>query len=177
VANSGRLIEAGANAVKLEGGRSHAPQIHALANAGIPVFAHLGMLPQSVRKEGGYRIKGKTPEQAVDLLADAAAVQEAGACGILLELVVPQVAGQITAQSQVPTIGIGSGPECDGQVLVTHDLVGMFPWLTPRFVRPQASLGETLRETARRYVSATKTGSGLCAPNTAPHSPAQQAEQ
>jgi 3-methyl-2-oxobutanoate hydroxymethyltransferase len=116
------------------------------------------MLPQSVRIEGGYKIKGKTPEQVGDLLADASAVQEAGACGMILELVVPAVAKQITAQCRIPTIGIGSGPDCDGQVLVTHDLAGMFPWFTPKFVRPEAALAQTLRETARHYVENTKAG-------------------
>ena len=170
VENAARLIEAGADAVKLEGGRSVAPQIRAIAGAGIPVVGHLGMLPQSVRIEGGYKIKGKTPEQVGDLLADASAVEDAGACGMILELVVPAVAQKITDQCRIPTIGIGSGPDCDGQVLVTHDLAGMFPWFTPKFVRPEAALAQTLRETARRYVANTKAG-GLDRPQ------AQQSEQ
>jgi 3-methyl-2-oxobutanoate hydroxymethyltransferase len=156
VANAQLLLQAGADAVKLEGGRSHLPQIEALAHAGIPVMAHIGMMPQSVRKEGGYRVKGKTPEQAADLLADAAAVEKAGSFGILLELVVPEVAAQVSAQCRVPTIGIGSGSNCDGQVLVTQDLAGMFPWFTPKFVKPRAALGETLRGVAEAYVVSTK---------------------
>lgn len=117
VQNSRLLIEAGAHAVKLEGGASHTPQIAALAAAGIPVMAHIGMQPQQVRVEGGYSVKGKSPEQSASLLADGVAVEKAGAFGILLELVVPAVAKEITALAHIPTIGIGSGKDCDGQVL------------------------------------------------------------
>lgn len=160
VASAKVLIDAGADAVKLEGGRSHVPQIEALAAAGIPVMAHIGMMPQSVLTEGGYRIKGKTQEEADRLLEDAAAVQKAGAFGLLLELVVPAVTAQITRSSAIPTIGIGSGPDCDGQVLVTHDLIGMFPWFTPRFVRPQAQTASEIKRAATLYVSQTKTSRG-----------------
>jgi len=160
VASAKVLIDAGADAVKLEGGRSHVPQIEALAAAGIPVMAHIGMMPQSVLTEGGYRIKGKTQEEADRLLEDAAAVQKAGAFGLLLELVVPAVTAQITRSSAIPTIGIGSGPDCDGQVLVTHDLIGMFPWFTPRFVRPQAQTASDIKRAATLYVSQTKTSPG-----------------
>ncbi len=160
VASAKVLIDAGADAVKLEGGRSHVPQIEALTAAGIPVMAHIGMMPQSVLTEGGYRIKGKTQEEADRLLEDAAAVQKAGAFGLLLELVVPAVTAQITRSSAIPTIGIGSGPDCDGQVLVTHDLIGMFPWFTPRFVRPQAQTASDIKRAATLYVSQTKTSPG-----------------
>jgi 3-methyl-2-oxobutanoate hydroxymethyltransferase len=156
LANARRLIEAGAHAVKLEGGRSHVPQIEALVAAQIPVMAHIGMMPQSVRTEGGYRIKGKTAEQVDALLGDASAVEAAGAFGILIELVVPDAARRITEQAAIPTIGIGSGPDCDGQVLVLHDLVGMFPWFTPKFAQPYAQVAEEIRRTAAGFVARTK---------------------
>lgn len=159
VSNARRLLEAGADAVKLEGGASHTPQIRALAEAGLPVMAHIGMMPQSVRIEGGYRVKGKTPEQAKQLVADAQAVEAAGAFGLLLELVVPEVAAEITRAIPIPTIGIGSGVQCDGQVLVLHDLIGLFPWFTPKFATPRAHLGEEIRAAARAYLRETKSPS------------------
>ena len=157
VENARRLIEAGAHAVKLEGGRSHVPQIEALVAAGIPVMAHIGMMPQSVKLEGGYRMKGKTAEQADALLLDALAVEAAGSFALLLELVVPEVAQRISERLTVPTIGIGSGPNCDGQVLVTHDLIGMFPWFTPKFVKRQGRVAEEIRTAVAAFVSETKT--------------------
>ena len=153
VANSRRLLAAGAHAVKLEGGASHEPQIRALAAAGIAVMAHIGMQPQRVRIEGGYRVKGKTPEEAERLLADAAAVQDAGAFGLLLELVKSDVAARITASVAIPTIGIGAGPECDGQVLVLHDLIGLFPWFTPKFAKPQAHVAEEIRGAVAHFIA------------------------
>jgi 3-methyl-2-oxobutanoate hydroxymethyltransferase len=156
LANAARLIEAGAHAVKLEGGASHTEQIAALATAGLPVMAHIGMQPQRVRLEGGYRVKGKTPEDAARLLADAAAVAQAGSFGLLLELVKAEVAAEITRTLRIPTIGIGAGPDCDGQVLVTHDLIGMFPWFTPRFVTPQANVAAEITRAAAAYVARTK---------------------
>lgn len=156
VANARRLIEAGAHAVKLEGGASHAPQIEALAGAGIPLMAHIGMMPQSVRAEGGYRIKGRTSEEASGLMADAMAVENAGAFAVVLELVVADVARRISETTRVPTIGIGSGPHCDGEVLVTHDLIGFFPWFTPKFVAPRAKVAEAIRTAATEFVRATK---------------------
>jgi 3-methyl-2-oxobutanoate hydroxymethyltransferase len=122
-------------------------------------MAHIGMMPQSVRIEGGYRMKGKTPEQAKQLVADAQAVEAAGAFGLLLELVVPQVAAEITRAISIPTIGIGSGVQCDGQVLVLHDLIGLFPWFTPKFATPRADLGEEIRAAARAYLRETKSPS------------------
>ena len=156
VVNARRLIEAGAQAVKLEGGTARVPQIRALVAAGIPAMAHIGMMPQNVRIEGGYRIKGKTPEQADALIADAAAVQEAGAFGILLELVVPEVARRITGSVHIPTIGIGAGAACDGQVLVVHDLIGLFPWFTPKFATPRAHVAEEIRRAVAGYLAATR---------------------
>jgi len=153
VATSRELIAAGAHAVKLEGGASHAAQVQAISSAGIPVMAHIGMQPQRVRIEGGYRVKGKTVAEADALLVDASAAEAAGAFGLLLELVQPDTARRITESVRIPTIGIGSGLDCDGQVLVTHDLIGMFPWFRPKFAKPaadvsgqiQAALGEYLR--------------------------------
>jgi len=156
LANARRLMEAGAHAVKLEGGVSHAAHIAALTAAGIPVVAHIGMLPQSVLVEGGYKLKGKTPEAIEALMADALAVQEAGALAVVMELIKPEVAAQITSALRIPPIGIGSGPDCDGQVLVIHDLVGLFPWFTPKFVQPQAAVGAQIRETAREWVKQIK---------------------
>jgi 3-methyl-2-oxobutanoate hydroxymethyltransferase len=158
VQNARRLVEAGAHAVKLEGGASHVAQIRALTDAGIPVMAHIGMQPQRVRIEGGYRVKGKTPEEADRLLADAHAVEDAGAFGLLLELVKSEVAARITASITIPTIGIGAGPECDGQVLVIHDLIGLFPWFTPKFAKPRAHAAEDIRGAVAGYVSGVKAG-------------------
>jgi len=151
VRNARRLIAAGADAVKLEGGVACAPQIRALVQSGIPVVGHIGMLPQHVLEEGGYKIKGKTPEAIEQLRTDALAVEEAGALAVVMELVKPEVAREITALLKIPTIGIGAGEGCDGQVLVTHDLVGFFPWFTPKFVTPAARVGETIRAAAAEF--------------------------
>ena len=151
------LIEAGAHAVKLEGGASHAPHFKALSEAGVPVMGHIGMQPQRVRIEGGYKIKGRTPEQAAVLIADADAVERAGAFGLLMELVVPEVAREITARMKIPTIGIGSGPDCDGQVLVLHDVIGAFPWFKPRFATQRADVAAEIRRAVAEYVSAVKS--------------------
>lgn len=147
LANASRLVDAGAGAVKAEGGRDIAAQVQAITDAGIPFCGHLGMLPQHVLEEGGkYRIKGRSDEQHAALLADAKALVDAGAFAIVLELVTPPVAREITERIPIPTIGIGSGPDCDGQILVTHDLVGAFPWFTPKFVQPQVQTGALMRE-------------------------------
>ena len=156
VGNARRLIEAGAHAVKLEGGRSHVAQIAALVSAGIPVIAHIGMMPQSVKVEGGYRVKGKTAEQAEALLLDALAVEAAGSFALLLELVVPAVAQTISERLAIPTIGIGSGAACDGQVLVTHDLIGLFPWFTPKFVKQQGRVAEEIRAAVAAFIAKTR---------------------
>ncbi|MBM3881969.1 MAG: 3-methyl-2-oxobutanoate hydroxymethyltransferase [Verrucomicrobia bacterium] len=137
VANARRLLAAGAEAVKAEGGCAIEDRLRALRQEGIPVLGHVGMLPQHVREEGRYRIKGATPTERAALLADAECLTAAGAFAVVLELVTPSVAREITQRIPIPTIGIGSGPDCDGQILVFHDLVGTFPWFTPRFVRPQ----------------------------------------
>src|SRR5207249_10245092 len=146
------LRDVGAEAVKLEGGLSHVPQIETIVGAGIPFMAHIGMLPQSVREEGGYKVKGRSREQADALLQDARAVEAAGAFSVVLEIVAPDTAKMISASIEIPTIGIGSGNDCDGQILVTHDLIGLFPWFTPKFVAPGANVAEQIRQAARRFV-------------------------
>jgi 3-methyl-2-oxobutanoate hydroxymethyltransferase len=151
VANARRLIAAGAEAVKTEGGRVVLRQITAIVKAGVPVIGHLGMLPQNVRVERGYRIKGRHPEERVGLLEDADALVGAGVFAIVLELVTPAVAEEITRRVPVPTIGIGSGRGCDGQILVTHDLIGLFPWFTPKHVRPLVQTGENIRGAVRQW--------------------------
>lgn len=151
VAHSRRLVAAGADAVKAEGGRAIQDQVRAIVAGGIPFIGHLGMLPQHVREMGGYRIRGKTPEEHEALLADADALVAAGAFALVLELVTPAVAAELTRRVPIPTIGIGSGSDCDGQVLVLHDLVGGYPWFTPRHVKPRAAVAETIRETARQW--------------------------
>ena len=156
VANARRLVEAGADAVKLEGGTTVTEQITAIIGAGIPFMGHIGMLPQSIHTAGGYRIRGKTEEEAQRILADAHAVEGAGAFAVVLELVKADVAKRISGELTIPTIGIGSGPGCDGQVLVSHDLFGMYPWFTPRHVKWKGSVAEEIREAAARFIAETK---------------------
>ena len=158
VSSARALIEAGAQAVKLEGGVSHIPQIEAILAAGIPVMGHIGMLPQSVREEGGYKVKGRTQAEAEALLRDAAAVEKAGVFAVVLEIVSPETARQITNALQIPTIGIGSGSHCDGQILVTHDLIGLFPWFTPKFVSPEARVADEIRKAVQIFIGRTKSG-------------------
>ena len=146
VENAHRLSGSGADAVKLEGGTAVLSQVEAIVAAGIGLVGHIGMLPQHIREDGGYKKKGKTPEQAAALVRDARDLEVAGAVAIVLEGVVPGVAAEITRNSGIPTIGIGSGAECDGQILVTPDLLGAFPWFCPAFAKPRAEVaGETLR--------------------------------
>ena len=158
VSSARALMKAGAQAVKLEGGASHVVQIEAIIAAGIPVMGHIGMLPQSVREEGGYKVKGRTQEEAEALLRDAAAVERAGAFGVVLEIVAPEIARRITNALDIPTIGIGSGSHCDGQILVTHDLIGLFPWFTPKFVSPEARVADDIRRAAQAFIRRTKSG-------------------
>ena len=145
VANARRLVAAGAEAVKAEGGRDILDQVRAIVADGIPFIGHLGMLPQHVIEEGGYHIKGRKDAERDALLADARALADAGAFAIVLELVTPPVAKAITEGLAIPTIGIGSGADCDGQILVTPDLLGTFPWFTPRFVKPRLNAAEQMR--------------------------------
>jgi 3-methyl-2-oxobutanoate hydroxymethyltransferase len=161
VATAKKFLEAGAQAVKLEGGVSRAAQIEAITSAGIPFMAHIGMLPQSVREEGGYKVKGRTQAEIDALLADARAVEKAGAFSVVLEIVMAKIAGQITNTITIPTIGIGSGENCDGQILVTHDLIGLFPWFTPKFVSPEARVADEIRKAARTFVERTRGTAAL----------------
>ena len=158
VATARLFLDAGAHAVKLEGGVSHTEHIEAITRAGIPFMAHIGMLPQNVREEGGYKVKGKSPAEAKGLIADARAVENAGAFSVVLEIVVPEIAKQITNAIGIPTIGIGSGEHCDGQILVTHDLIGLFPWFTPKFVSPEARVAEEIRRATRAFIERTRAG-------------------
>ncbi|HAB17947.1 MAG TPA: 3-methyl-2-oxobutanoate hydroxymethyltransferase [Verrucomicrobiota bacterium] len=154
VMNSRRLMDAGAEFVKAEGGVEILPAIQAILSAGIPFCGHLGMLPQHVLEEGGkYRIKGRDEAGHRKLLTDAAALEAAGAFACVLELVTPPVADEITRSCpRLLTIGIGSGPGCDGQILVTHDLIGAFPWFTPRFVTPRVQTGQEIRQAVSEWM-------------------------
>jgi len=144
--NARRLVAAGADAVKAEGGLEILPQVRAIIAAGISYCGHLGMLPQHILEEGGkYRVKGRDETGRLKLLEDAAALADAGAFAIVLEIVAPPVAKELTEKLAIPTIGIGSGEDCDGQILVIHDLIGLFPWFTPRFVKPKANCAAEIK--------------------------------
>jgi 3-methyl-2-oxobutanoate hydroxymethyltransferase len=145
VLNAKRLVAAGAEAVKAEGGTEILDQVRAIIDCGIPFLGHLGMLPQSVLEEGGYRVKGKREAEHQELLRDADALVAAGAFALVLELVTPPVAKELSARVSVPTIGIGSGPDCDGQILVTPDLLGMLPWFSLKHVKPKLNAAEQIR--------------------------------
>ncbi len=153
VASARTLAEAGADAVKLEGGRAQLPQIVAILSEGIPVVGHLGMLPQKVREEGGYKKKGKTPVEADALLEDALALDAAGVCAIVLESVVPSVATAITRATRCPTIGIGAGKETDGQIRVINDLIGTFPWFRPAFAECYYDGAGAIQHAARQFLA------------------------
>lgn len=151
VENAKRLASSGAEAVKAEGGRDIVEQVRAIVAAGIPFCGHLGMLPQHVREEGGYHVKGKKESEHEALLADADALVEAGAFAVVLELVTPPVAKEITRRLPIPTIGIGSGPDCDGQILVTPDLLGMLPWFSLKHVKPRLNAAEQMRAVVKEW--------------------------
>lgn len=151
--NAHRLMDCGAAAVKLEGGAAHLPEIKAIIAAGIPFVGHIGMLPQSVKEEGGYKKKGKTADQITTLLADAKALDQTGACAMVLESIVAEVAAQITASVNAITIGIGAGSATNGQVLVTPDLIGSFPWFRPPFAKARADLASETLRAVREYLS------------------------
>ncbi|HEX5044775.1 MAG TPA: 3-methyl-2-oxobutanoate hydroxymethyltransferase [Candidatus Polarisedimenticolaceae bacterium] len=159
VRNAARFVrEAGADAVKIEGGRNRLPVLHALRNAEIPVMGHLGLTPQSVLRFGGYRVQGRSEEAAKELLDDARALEEAGAFSLVLEGMPVAVAAAITEAVGIPTIGIGAGPECDGQVLVVHDLLGMLPGGVPRFVRRYDDSHARQAEAVRRWAEDVRGG-------------------
>jgi 3-methyl-2-oxobutanoate hydroxymethyltransferase len=155
--SANRLVAAGAEAVKLEGGTRQAEKVRAITAAGIPVMGHLGMLPQRVLEEGGYRKKGKTPEQTEAIREGAQALIDAGVFAIVLESIIPEAARQLSASLAVPTIGIGSGgATCDGEVAVITDLLGSFPWFVPPFARPEAEVAEITRGAVARYLARTR---------------------
>lgn len=159
VRNAGRLIQQGrAQAVKLEGGREVLPQVRAIVGAGIPVMGHLGLTPQHVAALGGYRVQAKTAREAESLLEDALALAEAGCFALVLECVPAQVAEIVTQTIHIPTIGIGAGPDCDGQVLVFHDLLGLYEGHKPRFVKCYAELGALAREALGRFTQEVRSG-------------------
>ncbi|HZT07100.1 MAG TPA: 3-methyl-2-oxobutanoate hydroxymethyltransferase [Chloroflexota bacterium] len=158
VHNAGRFLkETGCQAVKMEGGRSVAELIHRLVGFGIPVMAHIGLTPQSTHQMGGYHIQGRTAEQAKALLADALAVQDAGAFSVVLEYVAAPVAKLISDRLEIPTIGIGSGPHCDGQVLVFHDMLGIDPGYRAKHAKRYADLGDTIQRAVEAYVEDVRT--------------------
>lgn len=160
VVNAGRLMKEGrANAVKLEGGTEVAPQIKAIVDAGIPICAHIGLTPQSINRLGGNKVQGKSEAAAKKLLADALAIQEAGAFSVVIEAVPKKLAELITNKLDIPTIGIGAGNGCDGQVLVYQDMLGMFSDFTPKFVKKYASLGEIMTAAFRQYDEEVKNTS------------------
>jgi len=157
--NAGRLIkEGGAQAVKLEGGTNMAETIHALVDIDIPVVGHIGLTPQSIHRMGGYRVQGKQVEQAEKLLADARAVEQAGACAMVLEAIPASLAKEITAAVEIPTIGIGAGIDCDGQVLVIHDILGLCEKYSPKFVKRYADAATLIRGGIRDYIDEVKSG-------------------
>ncbi len=160
VRNAGRFIrEAKAGAVKLEGGRKRLPTISAILAAEIPVMGHLGLTPQSVHAFGGYKVQGKSESAARELIADALALAEAGVFAIVLECVPSTLARMITEQVAVPTIGIGAGPDCDGQVLVFHDVLGLHYGRQPKFVRRYASLADSATEALQQFCADVQSGS------------------
>jgi 3-methyl-2-oxobutanoate hydroxymethyltransferase len=160
VRNAGRLVqEAGARAVKIEGGRKRARIIRAIREAEIPVMGHVGLTPQSVHDFGGYKVQGRDAAAARAVLEDALAVQDAGAFAVVLEGIPAELAGLVTERLSVPTLGIGAGSRCDGQVLVIHDLLGISPDPVPSFVRKYADLGTAIREACHRFAREVREGS------------------
>jgi len=159
VRNAGRFYkEAGMDAVKLEGGRQMAPQIRAIADAGMLVMAHIGLTPQSAAQLGGFRVQGNTAEAAVRVLSDALALEEAGAFMVLLEGVPAECGKLVTERLKVPTISVGAGPYCDGQAVLLSDLIGMYPVFTPKFVKRYATVGDDIVKAISTYVGEIKSG-------------------
>lgn len=159
VVNAGRLMKEGrAGAVKLEGGVEVCPQIKAIVDAGIPVCAHLGLTPQSINAFGGFKVQGKSEEAARKILEDARAIEQAGAFAVVLEGIPKKLADLITKELHIPTIGIGAGNGCDGQVLVYQDLLGMFSDFTPKFVKRYAEVGEVMKNAFQQYFQEIQSG-------------------
>jgi len=159
VRNAGRFLkEAGAQAVKLEGGSEVAEHIRAMTRSEIPVLAHIGLTPQAIHRMGGYKVQGKTEEARARLIEVALAVQEAGAFALILEAIPMDLAKTITERLAIPTIGIGAGPHCDGQVLVIHDVLGLFERFVPKFVKRYAGLKDDALRAVRAYISEVENG-------------------
>jgi 3-methyl-2-oxobutanoate hydroxymethyltransferase len=159
IRNAGRVLqESGAHGVKLEGGRPMAETVRALVDRGIPVIGHLGLTPQSVHALGGYRVQGREAAAAERLQADGRALEEAGACAVVLELLPSALAAKISQSLTIPTIGIGAGAGCDGQVLVLHDMLGLNETFTPKFLKRYAELGEAVRAAVRTYGAEVRDG-------------------
>jgi len=156
--NAGRFLQVGAHAVKLEGGAAVVDRVHDMTQAGIPVVGHLGMTPQSVNQYGGYKVQGKVAAQAKTMVRDAKALEAAGAVAVVLEAVPADLAKSITDDLAIPTIGIGAGPHCDGQVLVLYDLLGLFDDFVPKFVKPYAHLKADALQALRRYKEEVEQG-------------------
>ncbi|MGN1206157.1 MAG: 3-methyl-2-oxobutanoate hydroxymethyltransferase [Eubacterium sp.] len=157
--NAGRLMKEGrGDAVKLEGGVEVCSQIKAIVGAGIPVCAHIGLTPQSINAFGGFKVQGKSEAAAKKLLEDAKAVEEAGAFAVVIEGVPAKIAALITEQLHIPTIGIGAGKDCDGQVLVYQDMLGMFSDFTPKFVKRYADIGDVMKEAFQNYIKEVQEG-------------------
>ncbi len=156
--NAGIFIQAGAEAVKLEGGERVIEQVRALVAAGIPVLGHIGLLPQAILETGGYKIQGRKPESAERLVQDAKLLDAAGAFAIVVECVVAEVSTAITKAVSVPTIGIGAGAGCDGQILVSNDMLGQFTWFTPKHVKRYANLAEEMRKAFAAYKKEVESG-------------------
>jgi 3-methyl-2-oxobutanoate hydroxymethyltransferase len=159
IRNAGRVLqETGAHGVKLEGGSHMAETVAALVDRGIPVIGHLGLTPQSVHALGGYRVQGREEKAADRMLQDAKALEAAGACAIVLELIPASLAARISKSLTIPTIGIGAGPGCDGQVLVLHDMLGLNEQFAPKFLKHYAKLGESVREAVRSFAADVRDG-------------------
>lgn len=159
LANAGRFIkDGGAGAVKIEGGAFRRPLVEALVRNGIPVLGHIGLTPQSIREKGGYRVEGRTSDEAGRLLEDARELAAAGVFAIVLECMPVALAAAITQAVSVPTIGIGAGPQCDGQVLVLNDVLGLFPDFTPKFVKRYAEVGRDMRTAFESYKRDVESG-------------------
>jgi len=159
VRNGGRFLkEGGAHAIKLEGGREVAPQVEAMTKAEIPVMAHIGLTPQAVYRMGGYKVQGKSEEAARKLLEDAKILEDSGAFCLLLEAIPAELAQRITGELTIPTIGIGAGPDCDGQVLVLHDVIGLFERFVPKFVKKYASVKDDVLTALKAYREEVEKG-------------------
>ncbi len=158
VRNAGRLLQAGAEAVKVEGGEAWLDTIHRIIRADIPVMGHLGLTPQSIHRMGGFKVQGRDEKQRQAILRDAKLLEEAGVFALVLEGVPASLAAEVSKSLRIPTIGIGAGVDCDGQVLVSYDLLGLFGEFTPKFVKRYANLGDAVREAVESYVREVREG-------------------